>query len=149
MCITATARRRRSTRIPASCLSRATSFPYYPGTGASDETGRGPGRGFTLNLPLDAGATDADYARVYESRVLPALETFAPEVLLVSAGYDAHERDPLGGMRMTTAGFAHVIALLDDAARRLCGRRIALVTEGGYHLDALRDSLEATIDVIS
>jgi acetoin utilization deacetylase AcuC-like enzyme len=124
-------------------------YPYYPGTGAADETGRGRGLGFTLNLPLDAGATDSDYTRVYESRVLPALDAFAPEVLLVSAGYDAHARDPLAGMRMTSAGFGHLIALLDDAATRLCGRRLALVTEGGYHLAALRECLEATINVIN
>jgi acetoin utilization deacetylase AcuC-like enzyme len=124
-------------------------FPYYPGTGAADETGRGRGLGFTLNLPLEAGATDADYLRAYDTRVLPALEAFRPEVLLVSAGYDAHARDPLGGMRMTAAGYARLIAMLHDAARRLCGRRIALVTEGGYHLEALRECLDATIDVIA
>jgi acetoin utilization deacetylase AcuC-like enzyme len=123
-------------------------FPYYPGTGAADETGRGAGLGFTINLPLDAGATDADYLGVYESRVVPALDAFAPEALLVSAGYDAHERDPLAGMRMTTAGFARLAGLLDDAARRLCARRIAFVTEGGYHLAALRECLEATIGVL-
>jgi acetoin utilization deacetylase AcuC-like enzyme len=124
-------------------------FPYYPGTGAEDEIGEGAGRGFTLNLPLAAGATDADFARAYESRVLPALDAFRPDALLVSAGFDAHARDPLGGMRMTTAGYAHLVRLLDDAARRLCGRRLALVTEGGYHLGALRECLDATIDVLN
>lgn len=124
-------------------------YPYYPGTGAAEETGSGPGLGFTLNLPLDAGTTDEEYANVYESRVVPALERFAPDVLLVSAGYDAHQRDPLAGMRMSAAGFARLVSMLDDAATRLCGRRIAFVTEGGYHAQALAESLEATIDVIS
>lgn len=123
-------------------------YPYYPGTGAADEEGEGEGRGFTLNVPLEAGATDADYARVYASRVIPALDAFAPEVILVSAGYDAHERDPLAGMRMTATGYAHIVGLLDNAAKRLCGRRIALATEGGYHLDALRECLNTTIDVL-
>jgi acetoin utilization deacetylase AcuC-like enzyme len=123
-------------------------YPYYPGTGAAHETGDGDGIGFTLNIPLAAGARDDDYQRAYESQVIPALDRFKPEVLLVSAGYDAHERDPLAGMRVTTAGFSSLITLLDDAARRLCGRRIALVTEGGYHLDALRECLEATIRVL-
>jgi len=123
-------------------------FPYYPGTGAAEETGTGAGLGFTINLPLEAGATDADFERVYESRVLPALTDFAPDVLLVSAGYDAHERDPLAGMRMTTAGYARLVGLLDDAARRLCGRRIALITEGGYDLQALRQCLDASIAVL-
>ena len=124
-------------------------FPYYPGTGAADEIGRGAGRGFTLNLPMDAGSTDADFARLYEARVVPALDAFRPDVLLVSAGYDAHELDPLAGMRMTAHGFTWLVSLLDDAANRLCGRRLALVTEGGYHLDALRECLDATVDVIS
>ena len=79
---------------------------------------------------------------------MPALERFKPDLLLVSAGYDAHERDPLAGMRVTTDGFSGIVTLLDEAATRLCGRRMALVTEGGYHLDALRDCLEATIRVL-
>jgi acetoin utilization deacetylase AcuC-like enzyme len=123
-------------------------YPYYPGTGAADEMGAGEGTGFTLNIPLAAGARDVDYLRTYETQVVPALEHFKPDVLLVSAGYDAHERDPLAGMRVTTGGFSELITLLDDAATRLCGRRMALVTEGGYHLDALRDCLEATIRVL-
>lgn len=124
-------------------------FPYYPGTGAANETGSGAGAGFTLNLPLPAGTTDAEYERVYDTRVLPALESFGPDVLLVSAGYDAHALDPLAGMRMTSAGYARLVGMLDDAARRLCGRRIALVTEGGYHLQALRECLDATIAVLN
>ena len=123
-------------------------YPYYPGTGAAHETGAGAGIGFTLNIPLAAGARDADYLRAYETQVIPALERFKPDLLLVSAGYDAHERDPLAGMRVTTDGFTALITLIDDAARRLCSRRMALVTEGGYHLDALRDCLEATIRVL-
>ena len=143
------ARRKSSTTIPPCSSSRATSFRTYPGTGAADETGRGKGLGFTLNLPLEAGATDAEYQRVYETKVVPALTAFRPEVILVSAGYDAHERDPLAGMRVTTEGFRRLIGLVDETARTLCRRRMALVTEGGYHLEALRESLEATIDVIS
>jgi len=124
-------------------------YPYYPGTGAATETGEGKGVGFTLNLPLEAGATDADYLRVYETKVVPALTAFAPEVILISAGYDAHERDPLAGMRVTTDGFRRLVGLLDETAKTLCQRRMALITEGGYHLDALRESLEMTIGVIS
>ena len=123
-------------------------YPYYPGTGAADETGAGEGRGATLNLPMAAGAGDDDVLGAWESRAVPALEAFRPEALLVSAGFDAHALDPLAGLRMTTAGYARLVALLDDAARRLCGRRIALVTEGGYHLDALRECLEAAIRVL-
>ena len=136
-------------RDPAVLFISSHQFPFYPGTGAADETGDGPGRGFTLNIPLDAGATDDVYARAYESVVIPALEKFAPEVVLVSAGFDAHARDPLGGMRMTSAGLANLVRLVDEAASRLCGRRLALVTEGGYHLDALRECLELTFGVLN
>jgi acetoin utilization deacetylase AcuC-like enzyme len=121
-------------------------FPYYPGTGAAGEMGSGAGQGFTVNIPMEAGARDDEYDRVYRSIVVPALERFAPDVMLVSAGYDAHERDPLAGMRMTTEGFAALVGLLKDTAARLCGGRVAFITEGGYHLGALQDCLEATIE---
>jgi acetoin utilization deacetylase AcuC-like enzyme len=121
-------------------------YPYYPGSGAADETGSGAGRGATLNVPMSAGARDADFMSVYETTVLPAVAAFTPEVLLVSAGYDAHERDPLAGMRMSTDGCARLVRLLKDAAASICGGRIAFITEGGYHLDALRECLERTIE---
>jgi acetoin utilization deacetylase AcuC-like enzyme len=123
-------------------------FPYYPGTGAADETGAGPGVGTTLNLPFAAGARDDEIEAAYRSTVLPALAAFAPDAILVSAGFDAHWQDPLGGLRMTTAGYARLVTMLDDAARHLCGRRIAFITEGGYYLEALRECLDATIEVL-
>jgi acetoin utilization deacetylase AcuC-like enzyme len=117
-------------------------YPYYPGTGAADETGTGAGTGFTINVPMDAGSTDADYESVYASVVVPALERFKPEAILVSAGFDAHELDPLGGMRMTTAGYGRIVSMLKAAATRVSSGRIAFMTEGGYHLPALRECLE-------
>ena len=120
-------------------------YPYYPGTGAANETGAGPGLGSTVNIPLAAGATDAEIDAAYRSIVVPALDRFRPELLLVSAGFDAHYLDPLAGLRMTTAGYAGIVSLLQDAARRLCDGRIAFTTEGGYHLTALRECLEAVI----
>jgi len=124
-------------------------YPYWPGSGAETERGAGAGLGTTLNLPMPAGADDAMILAAYERHVVPALEAFGPEVLLISAGYDAHQLDPLGGLRMTTAGFRALSALLADAGRRLCGGRMAAVTEGGYHLGALREGLEATIDALN
>jgi acetoin utilization deacetylase AcuC-like enzyme len=121
-------------------------FPYYPGTGAAGDVGEGPGRGFTLNVPMAAGARDADFLRVYDQTILPAIEAFRPDVLLVSAGYDAHELDPLAGMRVSTDGFAQLVRRLKEVAAAACGGRIALVTEGGYDLAALRACLEATIE---
>jgi acetoin utilization deacetylase AcuC-like enzyme len=120
-------------------------YPYYPGTGAAAETGAGEGRGYTLNIPLAAGATDADVEAAYRSRVVPALDGFRPELVIVSAGFDAHYLDPLAGLRLTTPGYAGIVGLLEDAARRLCDGRIAFTTEGGYHLSALRECLEAVI----
>jgi acetoin utilization deacetylase AcuC-like enzyme len=124
-------------------------YPYWPGTGAASETGSGGGLGFTLNMPLEAGARDADVIEAYTTRALPALVNFKPDVMLVSAGFDAHERDPLGGLRMTTEGYGRLVGLLDATARAICHRRIALVTEGGYHLEAVRDCLESVIAVLA
>jgi acetoin utilization deacetylase AcuC-like enzyme len=122
-------------------------YPYYPGTGAANEQGRGPGLGFTLNLPLAAGARDADVMTRYEQEAVPALERFRPDLLMVSAGFDAHERDPLAGCRMTTEGFRALNALLLGAADRLCEGRVVLVTEGGYDLTAFTECLQTVIDV--
>lgn len=124
-------------------------YPYYPGTGSADEKGRGAGLGYTLNLPLAAGSTDADVIPRYEREVLPALERFRPDLLMISAGFDAHERDPLAGCRMTTDGFGRLTTLLVGAADHVCQGRVALVTEGGYDLAALGECLEAVIDAIS
>src|SRR3954452_5867804 len=117
-------------------------YPFYPGTGAANEVGTGEGRGFTFNVPLEMGATDADYALVYRDAVIPVLHEFAPDVILVSAGFDAHERDPLASMRVTTEGYASVVRQLVDAATN---GSIAFVTEGGYDLGALSDCLDAAI----
>jgi acetoin utilization deacetylase AcuC-like enzyme len=124
-------------------------YPFYPGTGAAGEVGEGAGRGFTVNIPLEAGATGADYLLVYEQIVVPVVESFAPDVLLVSAGFDAHERDPLAGMRVSTEGYTAIVRTLRELADRACRGRIAMVTEGGYDLRALGACLSASIGVLS
>jgi acetoin utilization deacetylase AcuC-like enzyme len=121
-------------------------FPFYPGTGAANEIGTGKGEGYTINVPLEAGATDADYDRVY-GVIAGVLDEFAPELLIVSAGFDAHADDPLASMRVTTAGYANVVAHLKRAVNRQCP--IACVTEGGYDLDALEACLDATLSVLA
>jgi acetoin utilization deacetylase AcuC-like enzyme len=121
-------------------------FPFYPGTGAAYETGTGDGSGFTFNVPLEMGATDADYGLVYRTAVVPVIEQFSPQLVLVSAGFDAHERDPLASMRVTTAGYASVVRYLMTAAGQT---PIAFVTEGGYELRALAECLDASFAVIS
>ena len=124
-------------------------FPYYPGTGDVKEVGRGAGAGRTVNIPLEVGATDDDYRIVFEQVVGPVIHQFSPDLMLVSAGFDAHERDPLGGMRVTTEGFAAMTAMLRRLADEHCDGRIVLVTEGGYDLRALGACLRATVDVLA
>lgn len=121
-------------------------FPYYPGTGAADEVGRGAGRGFTVNVPLEVGAADEDYQLVFAQVVLPVLRQFEPDLVIVSAGFDAHERDPLGGMRLSTEAFAAMTRELRAVADDCCRGRIVSVTEGGYDLKTLAASLDAVID---
>jgi acetoin utilization deacetylase AcuC-like enzyme len=114
--------------------------PFYPGTGAADERGTGAGLGFTLNIPMPAGSTDEDYRRAYET-VAGRLAEFQPQLLLISAGYDAHRDDPLASMYATVDGYAAVVGQVLDAAK--CP--VALVTEGGYDLEALGKCIAATI----
>jgi acetoin utilization deacetylase AcuC-like enzyme len=122
-------------------------YPFYPGTGAATETGDGDGRGFTVNIPMEAGSDDADYELVYRVLVAPILEEFRPALILVSAGYDAHERDPLASMRVTTSGYGAIVRVLREAAVR--SGALALVTEGGYELTALAGCLEESFAALS
>ncbi len=124
-------------------------YPYYPGTGAVDEIGTGPGEGFTVNLPLESGGTDADFAQVFDRVALPVLRQFSPDLILVSAGFDAHERDPLATMRATEDGFAAMTMALRTVADDCCKGRLALVTEGGYDLKALEASLDAVVQTLA
>jgi acetoin utilization deacetylase AcuC-like enzyme len=123
-------------------------YPFYPGTGAVTEVGNGAGTGFTVNVPIEGGATDGDYQRVFEAIVTPVLHEFRPDLVLVSAGFDAHERDPLAQMRVTTPGFVWMTTLLRDLADDLCDGRLAVITEGGYDLRALAESLDAVCGVL-
>ena len=115
-------------------------YPFYPGTGALDEMGEGQGRGFTVNLPLPAGLGDGDYARVYRGLVEPIGRAFAPELVLVSAGFDAYADDPLAGMSLTARGYRELIqvclACADGGAPERA-RGVVVVLEGGYDLEGL------------
>jgi acetoin utilization deacetylase AcuC-like enzyme len=124
-------------------------YPYYPGTGAATEIGTGEGAGFTINLPMDAGGTDADYDLAYNTIAFPVLRQFKPELILISAGFDALEDDPLGGMRVSAGGFARLTAAIISIADE-CGKgRVVAVTEGGYDLAGLASCLRAVIPVIA
>lgn len=118
-------------------------FPFYPGTGAAEETGDGEGKGFTVNIPLRAGAGDGVYRGAFERIVLPTLEDYRPELVLVSAGFDASARDPLAEMNLSPSAFGWMARELRGIADRTAEGRIALVLEGGYDLVALESGLLA------
>jgi acetoin utilization deacetylase AcuC-like enzyme len=120
-------------------------YPFYPGTGAAGETGRGAGKGATVNVPLPAGTGDRGYQEALETKVLPALRAFAPDVLVVSAGFDAWRADPLGGMAVTEAGFASWGEQLGALAAEVAGGRLLAVFEGGYDLAALPRLVEGCL----
>ena len=121
-------------------------YPFYPGTGAASEQGRGLGLGFTLNIPLGAGAMDAEIERKYQQQVYPKLREFKPDLLMISAGFDAHELDPLGQLRMTTDGFDRLTRALFAEADALCQGRVVVVTEGGYDLTAVSQCLTRIVE---
>ena len=133
---------------PTTLFVSSHQFPYYPGTGAADEIGTGPGAGFTVNLPMAAGGTDADYERVYGAVALPVLRQFKPQLILISAGFDAYMDDPLAGMRLTSGYFGTLTAAIAAVADEHAEGRIVAVTEGGYHLKGLAESLRATIGAL-
>jgi acetoin utilization deacetylase AcuC-like enzyme len=119
--------------------------PFYPGTGAAHEVGAGTGEGFTVNVPLPTRSDEDDYAAVFEGLFLPILREHEPELLIVSAGYDAHAADPLGGMRLQADTFGRFAAALATLTRELGAPPPAFLLEGGYDLDALTDCVAATI----
>jgi acetoin utilization deacetylase AcuC-like enzyme len=116
-------------------------YPHYPGTGHWREAGQGPGQGSVLNVPLPPGVGDAGYAQVFAELVWPVAERFRPELLLVSAGYDAHWTDPLAQMSLSLAGYARLQQELVQMASDLCGGRVVFVLEGGYQLDVLANGV--------
>jgi acetoin utilization deacetylase AcuC-like enzyme len=118
-------------------------LPFYPGTGGAGERGAGPGAGHNLNLPLPAGAGDAEYSVAF-ARALEAIAAYAPQLVLVSAGFDAHELDPLGGMRVTTDGFVNMYRALFGALA-LAGIPAMVTLEGGYSLRALEETVPAVV----
>jgi acetoin utilization deacetylase AcuC-like enzyme len=120
-------------------------YPFYPGTGAIDETGAGEGRGYNVNVPLPAGVGDAGYREVFGEVLAPLARRYRPQLILVSAGYDAHVADPLAGMAVTVAGFGELALTVRELARELCEGRVAAVLEGGYNIEALAMSVLATI----
>jgi acetoin utilization deacetylase AcuC-like enzyme len=122
---------------PAVFYASTHQYPYYPGTGHWSEMGSGAGEGTVLDVPLPPGVGDGGYAQIFEELVWPLAERFDPDLVLVSAGYDAHWNDPLAQMNLSLSGYAWLGRELVDMAARLCEGRIVFTLEGGYQLDAL------------
>jgi acetoin utilization deacetylase AcuC-like enzyme len=121
-------------------------YPFYPGTGWFDEIGTGAGAGFTVNAPLPATFGDAEYVNVFDDLLLPIARQYQPDFVLISAGFDCHHRDPLGGMRVTEAGFTAMTRRMKRLAAECCDGKLVAVLEGGYDLKALADGGRAVID---
>lgn len=132
-------------RDPAVLFVSSHQYPFYPGTGAATEVGAGEGEGFTLNLPFPSGYGDREYVEAYLEVVEPVARRFEPQFILVSAGFDAHQRDPLAGMEVTEGGFARLARLVGRVAHEVCKDRLVAVLEGGYDLAALTRSAEAVL----
>ncbi len=123
-------------------------YPHYPGTGGIREVGQGRGEGHTINIPLAAGAGDDEYLTVFHLLIAPVLEMYKPELILVSAGFDAHERDPLGGMAVTEKGYSQMLQILMHLAELYSSGRLILTLEGGYNLTALTNSVKEIMGLL-
>jgi acetoin utilization deacetylase AcuC-like enzyme len=122
--------------------------PFYPGTGSADEKGEGPGAGRTLNFPLAAGSGDKEFLAAL-GKGLQAAEPFKPQLVLISAGFDAHRDDPLGGLALTEEGFAEATRRIRALADRTAGGRVVSVLEGGYNLEAIGRSVVAHVRALA
>lgn len=120
-------------------------YPHYPGTGHESERGRGAGEGYTINVPMEAGEGDDEYRAIFHKVLVPAAEQFKPELVIISAGFDAHKDDPLAGMGLTESGYAELTGIVAGIAKRHAQGRILSALEGGYNLTALAASVDAHV----
>ncbi|MCP4105848.1 MAG: histone deacetylase [Desulfobacteraceae bacterium] len=134
---------------PSVLFISAHQHPLFPGTGLFTEAGIGKGEGFTVNIPLSKGYADAEYAAIFEKLFRPVAMEFGPELILVSAGFDTHKSDPVGGMKMTSAGFAVLTRSLMGIADDCCGGKLVLSLEGGYNVKALAESVKFVLRELS
>jgi len=123
-------------------------YPFYPGSGAFDEDGEGQGKGTIVNVPLPAWSGDAEYLRVFEEILVPVARRYKPELILVSAGYDAHWADNMSLMQVSVSAFTTMMETIKELAQELCYGRLVAVLEGGYHLQALSYSVKAAFDIL-
>jgi acetoin utilization deacetylase AcuC-like enzyme len=123
-------------------------WPFYPGTGARDETGTGEGAGKTVNVPLGHGSDEDTYMEALETTILRAVREHRPGVVFISAGFDAHQADPIGGMNLTEASYHRMTEAIKEVALETCKGRVISALEGGYNIDALKASAHAHIEAL-
>ena len=123
-------------------------YPFYPGTGSRDERGAGEGEGYTLNIPLRAGSGEPEYIKAFTEEIVPALARYQPDLIIISAGFDAHIDDPLANMVITEETFAAMTSMVVGAADACCGGKVVSILEGGYNLNALARCVEAHVQVL-
>lgn len=121
-------------------------YPYYPGTGSVQETGRGKGQGYTVNVPLRTGPGDMEFVKIFTEILKPVALEYKPELVLLSAGFDIYFQDPLGGMKVTPKGFACLTRILLNIAETCCKGRFAVTLEGGYHIGGLTSSAKMVLN---
>jgi len=122
-------------------------YPFYPGSGRLHETGANGAEGYTINCPLRGGQGDGEMVALYRCIIAPVVYSYKPGLILVSAGFDAHAMDPIGGMQVSSNGFGALASLIRDAAVKV-NAPVVYALEGGYNFDALRDSVKAVIDIM-
>ena len=120
-------------------------YPFYPGTGRLRDIGLGEGKGYNINVPFGHGTGDHEFALFFEQMIVPVARQFQPDLILLSAGYDAHQRDPLGGMKVSTEGFAHMSHVLCELADEVCGGKLVAFLEGGYDLQGVGQGAATTL----
>jgi acetoin utilization deacetylase AcuC-like enzyme len=123
-------------------------FPYFPGTGNFDEIGHGAGKHFTINLPMSSGFGDGDFLLVLDRIIKPVALAYRPDFIIVSAGYDTYEHDPLGAMNVSTHGYGALTHRMIELARECCQGRILFTLEGGYHLEGLTEGVRNTLQTM-
>lgn len=124
-------------------------FPFYPGSGDFGEIGSGAGVGSTINIPMPAGCGDSEYIGILQRIVVPAAIAFAPDIVLISCGFDGHRDDPLASMELSQAGYRAMSALMRGLADTLCGGRIVFILEGGYSLLGVREGTQAVLECLT
>jgi acetoin utilization deacetylase AcuC-like enzyme len=124
-------------------------YPFYPGTGSDKDIGEDEGKGYNINIPMQRGSGNSDYIKQFDKVVLPSIDRFVPDFILLSAGFDAHLDDPLGGMNISTSGYENLSIKLMEKAKDICNGRIISFLEGGYDLHALAESVEVHLSTLS